>query len=306
MLLLFVYLDCFGYIYYVSILKKKSNEQDKEVVVIGLGDYHDKDHPANESQRVYLETFLQRCNPSKIKLIVEDLSSFNNNGKGICCNYVITPRGGILGKLADQARRYGVNVDNVEYRFCRVVGIGPLLNNRKMNPQTFPAAKTLTMNSLYKEVLDEMEHITQFKDGDKANALYQRFLAQVKKSFNRLKLDKVKDVMIADYCARFLHNNYVKQLEHLCIFDSPLIDAKILHAIVSSDDCNLIIVVAGGSHIEKMVSSLETIGYTKAKLPINAVNGHQLLENSLNQDKVNNRGYRPPAIDLKMLDEWVR
>ena len=115
-------------------------------LIIGIGDYHDKTHPVNAEQRTYLESFIKNCRKAASKVIVEDLSSINNDGKGVCCNFAINAYGGVLGTLADIARLQSVDVDNVEYRFCRVAGIGPLLNNRVV--RTTRALPSNAINSI--------------------------------------------------------------------------------------------------------------------------------------------------------------
>ena len=92
----------------------------------------------------------------------------------------------------------------------------------------------------------------------------------------------IYNLSIAEYCARFCKNNYTKKLEWLCIFDSPLIDSKILHSVLSSQNKSIIIVAAGGSHIEKMNSFLESAGgYEKVTIPFSAAHMQQSIQNNM-------------------------
>ena len=222
----------------------------------------------------------------------------------MCCNFAINAYGGVLGTLADIARLQSVDVDNVEYRFCRVAGIGPLLNNPQSRPYEFASAVSIKMDSLYKEVSEELERVSRYDDGKRANAWYKPLITEVKKSFNQLKLDPVMKQTVAHYCASIFKNNYVKQLEKLCIFDSPLIDIKIMHSILSSPDKSMIIVAAGGSHIEKMNEFLASMGYKKIIVPKSFYH-HTNIDTTVSARNKKDMHARPPAVNLKVLDEIV-
>lgn len=300
--------DINAYVYQISVMKKVIDPQlSQEQLVIGIGDYHDKDHPANADQRAYLEALLKKCRAIKSKLIVEDLSSVNSDGRGMCCNLFINAQGGLLGKLADKARAECIDVDNVEYRFCRVVGIGPLINSYQNNQQKNNSSATIIpVQEVCKEFLQELDKVQHYNDGVVANRFYKKIIGDVSKSFNHLKIDKVKDQAVAHYCAQEYKNNYIKSLEKLCIFDSPIIDAKIIHSIVSSPEKSIIIVAAGGSHLEKINTQLELLGYCKVIIPAVTNHMHQMVENLLNSGKKEkSRVYRPPAINIQVIDQFV-
>ncbi len=248
-----------GYIYRLCIVKKKANKQfQRPQWIILLGDYHDKNHPANNIQRAYLDTLLQKCVACKGKLIVEDLSSINNDGRMICCNFGINCAQGILGQLASKARELGVPVDNVEFRYCRVAGIGPLINNIKSNPHSFKSSSLITILSVYQEIIDEIEKIKKYDDGKKLNAFYKRTVAEVRSLLAKMDLCN-KKMSIAQHCAQLQSGAYRQELEKLCIFDSALIDTKIMHSIACCD-APFIFVVAGGSHIDQVHALLQRIG----------------------------------------------
>ena len=109
---------------------------------------------------------------------------------------------------------------------------------------------------------------------------------------------------VAHYCASIFKNNYVKQLEKLCIFDSPLIDIKIMHSILSSPDKSMIIVAAGGSHIEKMNEFLASMGYKKIIVPKSFYH-HTNIDTTVSARNKKDMHARPPAVNLKVLDEIV-
>lgn len=259
--------NCYGYFYHLCVMQNVNNKKAcHDQLIIGLADYHDKIHPANNSHRLYMENILlKRCAAEKGKLIVEDLSSVNNDGKMNCCNFTITSDQGVLGTLANKARESGVLVDNVEYRYCRVASISPLLNNITQAAHSFKSAATITTDSLHQEVIDEIEAIKRYDDGKKLNTLYKRAIAMVSSALASIalcnKYDYIKKSTVAHYCSRFPRDRYRQELEKLCIFDSSLIDMKIMHSIAQSLHVPLIIVAAGGSHIKEMSEMLKKIGY---------------------------------------------
>jgi len=293
------FFTCKAYVYQLSALKKEDGMGFTQLI-IGISDYHDKDHPLNKEQRDYLHSFLKKIDASRFKLIIEDLSSLNNEGKGMCCHYKIHASGGLLGNFADAVRNEHKEVDNVEYRFCRVAGIGPLLNNASMTPKQCISAASISIDMLCNEVFEQISSIACYNDVAYANALYKRIIQEVKTAFNYLKLDRVRRLSIADYCTRF-SNQYKNMLEKLCIFDSPLIEAKILHSIVV---CRkpMIIVAAGGSHIEKMNTYLQSMGYKN--IYTTGISAHKVVESSLGFEKSKHTLY-PKAIDMRLLDQFV-
>jgi len=300
-----LFLECFGYVYQLSVMKKVINSQTNDTqIIIGIGDYHDKNHPANADQRSYIESMIKKCKNGK--LIVEDLSSVNNDGRGMCCSYIINARGGILGKLADVVRADSGDVDNVEYRYCRVAALGPLLNNVQAEPSRIASTSMISLTSLAQEVSNEIERVKRYDDGVVLNALYKRTALEVAKAFKQLRLDETKYTTVADYCSNVSKKNYSKELEKICIFDSPIIDMKILHSIVSSPDKSVIVVAAGGSHIEKVNTLLAMLGYKKIVAPSGDFLKYHAVESALGSEgKKTDSLATPPALDMHILDQFI-
>lgn len=250
-----------GYFYRMHVIDRviDGNTGHKQRIIL-LGDYHDKKHPANKKHRDYLDALLQKCCLHKSKLIIEDLSSMNNDGKMFCCHFGINCVEGILGQLAHKARILGICVDNVEFRYCRVASIGPLINNLKADPYSFKSTATITLMALYKEIIDEIEKIAHYEDGMQLNAFYKQVISEVRNIVSKMKLPDVdKKKTVAEYCVQLNARKYRQELEKLCIFDSALIDINIMHSI-HSGTFPLVIVVAGGSHIEQVSKLLKKIG----------------------------------------------
>src|SRR3990172_6052959 len=251
--------NVFGYFYHGCVAKKTIHKHTQYIIL--LADYHDKTHPANKNQRMHLELLLKRCAGLKGKLVVEDLSSMNNDGRMICCNYGINCSEGMLGQLAHKARELGIAVDNVEFRYCRVAGIGPLLNNIQANPFSLRSSATITALSLHNEVIDELEKIKKYDDGKQLNKVYRKTVAAVRDMLVKMRLCADQKCTVAHYCAQLQPKRYRQELEKLCIFDSSLIDMNILHSIVTCPTTPFIFVVAGGSHVEQVIAVLKCIGY---------------------------------------------
>src|SRR5438105_7857752 len=89
LMILVVANNSFGYFYRLRVVKKYAHSQNVSQYIVLLADYHDKKHPVNNDQRIYFESLLQKYSDQKIKLIIEDLSSVNNDGRMVCFNYGI-------------------------------------------------------------------------------------------------------------------------------------------------------------------------------------------------------------------------
>jgi hypothetical protein len=295
--------NAFGYIYQLTADSKIINPQTQQrQLVVCLGDYHLKTHPANKDQRLYIESLLKRSVGKKVKFIVEDLSSVNNDGRMICCNFGINCAEGVLGQLANKARALTVAVDNVEYRYCRVAGIGPLLNNLRANPQSFRSSATIFVTSLYKEIIDEIEKIKKYNDGKLLNNLYKQAVNGVHTAL--LKMDFTKKRTVAEYCTQLQRKSYRQELENICIFDSALIDMNIMHAIATSPDVPLIFVLAGGSHAEQVSSMLKKMGYES--LLKTSVATKPMVTKALNSDNASALAKsHPDPIDMAIIERLI-
>lgn len=297
--------DGLGYYYKAVVAGKVVDKRTKKrQLVVGLGDYHLKCHSANKLQRMYMdECLLKKCVQLKSKFVVEDLSSINNDGRMICCNFGINNTEGVLSKLADKARSMGIAVDNIEYRYCRVAGIGPLLNNLKSHPHAFRSSATIKIASLHKEIADEIEKIKNYDDGKLLNDCYKRATTAVHSALSKLGFNGQGTV--ADYCKQLQRKQYRHELEKLCIFDSALIDMNIMHAIAKYPEESLIFVIAGGSHIDQVSSMLKRMGY---QILLNTSScAFPALKKVLNSES--NGGMadiHPEPIDLAIIDKFIQ
>jgi len=222
----------------------------------------------------------------------------------VCCNFGINSSEGVLAKLADKARSIGIGVDNVEYRYCRVAGIGPLLNNIKASPYSFRSSATIKKLSLYKEVADEIEKIKKYNDGKLLNNYYKRAITAVHAAL--LKIDFNNKGTVADHCKQLQCKQYRQELENLCIFDSALIDINIMHAITKYPQAPLIFVIAGGSHIDQVSSMLEHMGYELLFKTSSCSEGSGLKKVLNSENTASSLDNYPKPIDLSIIEKFIR
>ena len=148
----FCFAHIYGYSYDVKVLRKWTPEYNRFHYWIGFSDFHDKTHKANTIQRKKIEEHLPTYDPQDLLVIVEDLSSPNSDGRLGCGAYYINSRVGILAGLGNFCKDNKIPVCNVEYRYCRVVALGPVINNINADPAFFPSTKKMTVAHLMQEI----------------------------------------------------------------------------------------------------------------------------------------------------------
>jgi hypothetical protein len=254
-----------SFIYEIRILKQWNQRYQRFDYVIGKSDFHDKSHPATHVQEIQLQNIMARCNKQSTKLIIEDLSSHDINGRAHSCGpFVINSQGGILGGLTQRCEQKGFHVDNVEYRYCRVASLGPVINNIEQVEMPFQSTHAISVGLLLQEIEDNIKEIKTFNDGKRLNALYERIVRDVKIELAKLKLHETRHSTVAHFMA---HNstkeNRLDVLNNLLTVDGPLLDIKIMHSIKNAqklittprDDLYLF-VIGGGSHILRVCNWL--------------------------------------------------
>jgi len=255
--------SCRAFIYDICVMRKWDSESNRYCYFIGLGDFHDKSHSITPLQVKQIDHIVARLQPNKTKLIVEDISSENNMGKKCCGRFFINSRGGILGGLAKKFRDKNFPyVDNIEYRFCRVASLAPVINNINTNFRKFLSTVKIYKSCLAKEISLTAKEILGYKDGSLLNSWYKKCLANMYNNMKLLKFDKKTNMSVADFIYSMTtpktRSNFVKKL---LVFDSPLIDAKIVHSVVADPKKQNALAIAGGSHIRNTSRVLRQIGY---------------------------------------------
>ncbi|MBS1986419.1 hypothetical protein JST99_00595 [Candidatus Dependentiae bacterium] len=254
----------YTFIYQVIVLERINPASGKKQRFIGLSDFHDKKNSANAAQLFCVKDFLHKQDKAASKIILEDLSSTKNGAYGGCRRFQINSRGGILGGLAQSCSRKGLQVDNVEYRYCRVAALGPLLNNAHKKIHDFPSTCGLMVSDIVDEINAAIVDIVKYTKCCAALQAYrERILKKIYPHMRELNLTKELKRSMADYVHQgCLTNNRFQLLKRLLIFDSALLDLKLAQSILDADTCDTIIAVTGGSHIARVQEILESAGYT--------------------------------------------
>lgn len=257
-----------AYIYDVQVVRKWNAQLKDYQYVVGLCDYHDRMHPENKIQRAQLESLLAQSDKGNMRVVVEDLSCKGDaSQQAYCSNFVVNTRGGILGGLAEFCAQRSIDVANVEYRYCRVAAIGPMLKHAHAPLQEFKAIHEVSVNTMVDEIQDEVKSVEKFVVADKKlQTWYAQSMKEVEVGLKRLHLDQHQDMTLAQYLNA--HSQPEKRfllLNELLTFDSILLDLKLVHAIAHMNDKRTIVVIAGGTHINRMNDALKSIGFTSQK-----------------------------------------
>ncbi len=291
---------CAGYIYQAHVLKKWNAYRSHWQYVIGLGDYHDKKHHATQSQLREIQAMLAGANGS-LKVITEDLSAQNNMGRFGWGPFYVNSRGGILGGLTERCHDMGIDTENVEFRYCRVCSLGPVLNNIHTQPQQFRPTNAIRLQDLCNEIDVELDRIRQFEDGLILHAWYTKQTKEIERKIARLGL-RSRNMSVADFisCVQAKRLPLVKKL---LTFDSSLLDMKMVHAIVHADTD--VCAIAGGSHIERVSIVLQKVGYEPVFAAKSAVYQSAQLRECIGSDiKEHSFKPKPQPIDLTAVKKF--
>jgi len=255
--------NCMAFIYDVHVMRKWDSANNRHCYFVGLGDFHDKKHAITPLQLNQIDQIIKKLHPNKTKLIIEDISSADNVGKRGCGRFCVNSRGGILGGLVQKFR--GKNfpyVNNIEYRFCRVAALAPVINNVNTNFRKFLSTTKLYKSSLNTEVASIAKEILSYNDGIVLNNWYKKCLSKTYNNMKVLKFDKKTNMSIADFIySMTTPKNRLNFIKKLLMFDTSLVDARIVHSIVTPPSRQHALVIAGGSHIKNVSGVLQQIGY---------------------------------------------
>lgn len=251
-----------AYIYEIKVLRKWDAQQKCYRFFVGCSDFHDKVHSANEEQRPVVESLLVAQDPRKIKVIVEDLSSKNNKGCKSCGPFYIQSKVGILAGLGDYCRQKGIACENVEYRYCRVASMGPIINNLSVSPHMFPSTRSLEVGCIVDEIENTIKDLRLHVSHPALKQVYADEVKKIRIIFEKLRLTQHRSASIADYIhASSTKDNRVDVLKHLLTFDSGLLDIKMTYEILHAKEHDRVIAFAGGTHINRVSELLKKIGY---------------------------------------------
>lgn len=254
----------YAFIYEIKVLRKWDANRQKYHYFIGLSDFHDKSNNSSPSQLNKLEQLLAGLDKKSTKIAIEDLSSKNVQGRKECGHFFINSRGGILGGLTDKTKDMGLDVDNIEFRYCRVSSLGPVLNNLSGQLDSFPSAMHVKISALIEEVMHEIKEIDRYSDGYALNKMYESSVREVLKAIKLLHLDVAQSLSVSQYLAQYSNNqNRLDVLKKLLTFDSSLLDVKIAHVVMQAqNNKDKVIAIAGGAHIARVCELLSAQGYS--------------------------------------------
>lgn len=165
-----------------------------------------------------------------------------------------------LAKICQEA---GIcHFDNVEYRYCRVTALRPVISFLVTDPAAIVSTAVITISDLVAEVAALCAEVRQYHDGAALNKIYTEILKGCIKKMSRLRLVESKHLSVAAYIKRYLsiHDRF-KEIKRLLIFDSVLLDAKIIHQMHNFHDSAAVLVIAGGAHIARVNDILQSVGY---------------------------------------------
>jgi hypothetical protein len=252
-----------AFIYELIVLRlPDASKQSGYRYFIGFSDFHDKQHASSQQQLQDLEQFLAvRSRKAMTKVVLEDLSSCGSGGRDSCGSFYVNSRGGVLGGLAQKCKAMGLVVDNIEYRYCRVASLGPVLNNIGKNPSSFPSVTSTRVSMLATEVDVIAQEIKQQSKG-KLRQVSRDALKSVTQQLEDFAIKTHNDMTVAEYVTRHsTPDNRLNFVKHLLTFDSCLIDLKIVQSILESEHYDRVCALAGGAHIDRVAELLQKVGY---------------------------------------------
>ncbi len=305
--LCFISVDVLSYSYDIKVLKKWQPTFACYHYWIGVCDFHDKTHVANTIQRKKIEDILPSANPQDVLIIVEDLSSTNDAGRCGCGPYYINSRTGILAGLGGFCKEHHVPHCNVEYRYCRVVALGPVINNITADPLLFPSTKKMTISSL----MQEIEHAYNQLLIGQSNALFNTALNEKSKNVQNMmkKLNLMQDhhKTIAEYLIdRSTPLNRLDMVKTLLTFDGIFIGLKITDASLKSDSKKKVIVFAGGTHINEAYELLQKVGgYEPVTAPDISLNKSSISK-GISTNASESYLSKPQPVSLELLEHYLK
>lgn len=293
-----------GYLYELKVMRAPGGR--KQVYIIGCSDYHDKYHQANSEQRAELLSLIER-NAGRVRLLVEDLSSPNTFGNHGCNPFLLTSNQGILASLTKDCQKRGVAVDNIEYRYCRVIAFGRMLAQPTASPFACQPACMTRMGCMYDEVMAMLRTIESFNDGPILNAWYKQTCNAVYKSLLDLQIPKLAGLSAAAYLEQQSKGrDRMALLKQLLTFDGGLFDCTLVHSIVNHKDSSVIMAVAGGTHIQRAFEQLARVGYEPVyNSEVSIHRDYDLQKNIGSQPQPGGFVLKPGPINLDKLKQYL-
>lgn len=296
-----------AFIYEVCVLRKSASDNNQIQHVICLSDYHDRSLPENAQQRSGVLKKIGCCKPDDTKIIVEDLSSRNGNGSCGCSCFSLNSNTGLLASMAQECQKRGFDVENVEYRYCRVIALGPVLHNLNADPQSITTAQHIRVADVLGEINQAVKDV-KAQQCEKLALFVQQQTNHVVNELTHLDLFNYKADSMGYYLSkRTWPTNRLSILKKLLVCDTGLLDLKIVNAVLRAHDKKQVIVLAGGTHINHATQLLKQMGYEVTyKTDIQFFKESDLTKCYAGSDIVNNSYcIKPKAVSLDIIDQFL-
>jgi len=297
-----------AFIYDIQVLRKWDKARKRYHYFIGCSDFHDKKHQVTKSQRKDIDTFISNLDVRNTKVILEDLSSKNTQNRRACGRFMVNSRGGILGGLSGKCHDLGLEVANVEFRYCRVTSLGPVLNNLRKDFRDFPSVRETKVATMIKEIDGVVQEIRKYDDEIGLKRQYDSLLRKVLPEVKALHMRRHPNHTIAQYLAAHSKDKTrLGLLKRLFTFDSALLDARLAHEVHNARNKKYAIAFAGGAHINKVGQMLKNIGYERVHSTKVTYERERDIKRCLGSNVVSGSYcVKPQPISLDVLDTFIK
>lgn len=288
-------------------MRRWDNTSKRYTYVIGCSDYHDKKHPANKRQRTSICEILNQSNKNELLLVVEDVNSPSNSGDATCGTFFLNSGQGVLAQLTKECRAIGLDVVNLEYRYCRVIGLCGILAAPSRNPYQFQPACIIRMEKLLNEVEKTLDEVYRYQDGLLLRFIYSKECSKVKSWICALNIAREKQSSIAQFCYRYVHHaNRLAWVKQMLTFDSALLDCKIVHHLINAPIAKRkLVVVAGGTHIDRVSAILECVGFEHVFTASGQLPRDKHIRHAVNVDYCIGNNMQPKPVNIDLLKHYI-
>ena len=199
-------------------------------------------------------------------------------------------------------------MQNIEYRYCRVVALGPVINNISSDPNSFPSTKRMTVSHLMQEIEQTYNDLLFSSMTSSFKNQFMEKSQNVNKSMQKLNLMNHHQKSIAEYLATTTTPiNRLEVVKNLLTFDGILIGFKLVDAAIKADEKEKIIAFAGGTHINEAYDLLQKIDKWEpvTHSELNAIKSSVArgINAPLNEKGLQNK---PQPISLELLEHYLK
>jgi rhodanese-related sulfurtransferase len=297
----------YGYIYQIHVLRTWVHAHNDYQYVIALGDWHDKKTTATHTQRAYLEHLITCCDAQNTHIIVEDLSSNNCGRNSNCGKHILNTRGGILGGFAQLCHTNNISVENVEYRYCRVASLGPALRASSIDAPAHHITSSMRMSAITQEITNAVEELRSNKNPH-INTIIDTITQETDEKMEQLNLNNQPSHTVHEYLQTHATQDTKQQLlNNLLVFDSALMDAKIVENVLNNTEKTTIIILAGGTHAQRAAQLLQKLDYELVySSTIKHIKEYNLTNCAGSAISKGRFCYRPQPINIHCIEKYIQ